>query len=185
MAGGGDSHSSSWLFSPPHSFPDTSGAPSAMAPFYHPSSVSEGGCYERHSDLALQGLSLRCRHRAEWRAAIWIFLTVSLSPHTQTTRIRSVLGRLPPGPSVGLILCPCKSQSDRAVGAKKLWTEKGSLHDAAGRAPPVRSSSSVAAVAASCLPAAGYSRWRSHAAERTHGSREEEGRDFGVALATC
>lgn len=76
-------------------------------------------------NLAIWGISLCCRHIAVWWALTWISLTGNLTPHTQTMYIHSIFGCQPFSPSVGLTLCPFKSQSDRGVGAKKCELRRG------------------------------------------------------------
>lgn len=92
------------------------------------------------------------------------------SPHPDNVHSYP-LGCLPPSPSVGLTLRPFKSQSDRGVGAKKMWIEKGSLHNAAGRVSSARASSFVAAIAARCLPTVGYNCWHLCTKKRIHEAR--------------
>jgi len=158
--------------------PDAPGTLSALTPFYCAPSLFKRCCYERHSNLSVWGIAWCCRHRTVTGSSLDIPDWQLESPHPDNVHSQS-LGCLPPGPSVGLILCLCQSQSDRAVGAKRMRTKKGSLQRVASRVLPARASSSGAAIAASCLPAAVHTRWHLHTMERIYGAEETRGGIWG------
>jgi len=147
---------------------DSSQVWSAATPLHCTFSVYEGCCYRRCSNLAIRGISLHCCHIAVWRAATWIFLTGNLTLHTQTMYIHSISVACHPAHLLGWLFACFKSHLDRGVGAKKMWIKKGSLHNAAGRASSARTSSFVAAIAARCLPTAGYNCWHLRTKKRIH-----------------
>lgn len=91
-----------------NSFLDSSQVRSAATPLYCTFSVYECCCYGRRSNLAIHGISLRCRHIAVWWAATWIFLTVSLTLHTQTMYIHSVLVACHPAHLLGWVFARLK-----------------------------------------------------------------------------